>query len=151
MLLLSVARPKYSTWLICARSIDIDKARRKRTSRNNCFQTGSATFRFGSTYDPPVQREHLAALAIQKLEEVEILSIVSLSGGTIFLNLAAPLLINGVTRRGLQVVSDDPRYSTKAAIPALEKPAPEKNEAAAQSGAEKRAPASAGKTVAPAP
>ncbi len=72
-----------------------------------------------SQYDPPVEREHLAALSIERRDEVEVLCLVSLSGKTIFLNLAAPLLINAVTRRGLQVVSDDPRYSTRAEIPAL--------------------------------
>lgn len=75
---------------------------------------------FFPQYDPPVQREQLAALGTEDLENVEILSIVSLSGKTIFLNLAAPLVINAATRRGLQVVSDDPRYTTRAAIPSLE-------------------------------
>jgi flagellar assembly factor FliW len=75
---------------------------------------------FFPTYDPPLQREHLAALGIEKREEVEILSIVTLSGKAIFLNLAAPLLINVTTRRGMQVIGDDPRYSTRMAIPVLE-------------------------------
>lgn len=74
---------------------------------------------FFPNYDPPVDREHLGALEIQKKEEVELLSIVSLMGKDIFLNLSAPLLINASTRRGVQVVSDDPRYTTRAAIPAL--------------------------------
>ncbi|MFO0687165.1 MAG: flagellar assembly protein FliW [Myxococcota bacterium] len=75
---------------------------------------------FFPSYDPPVQREHVAALGIEKSEEVEILSIVTLSGKSIFLNLAAPLVINVTTRRGIQVVGEDPRYSTRMAIPALE-------------------------------
>lgn len=74
---------------------------------------------FFPNYDPPVGREHLAALGIAKREEVELLSIVTLSGKTIFMNLAAPLLINSVTRRGIQVVCDDPRFTTRAAIPQL--------------------------------
>ena len=75
---------------------------------------------FFPNYDPPVQREHVAALGIEKSEEVEILSIVTLSGKSIFLNLAAPLVINVTTRKGIQVVGEDPRYSTRMAIPALE-------------------------------
>ncbi len=75
---------------------------------------------FFPSYDPPVEREHLGALGIEKREEVEVLSIVTLSGKAIFLNLAAPLVINVTTRRGIQVVGDDPRYTTRAAIPALE-------------------------------
>ena len=80
----------------------------------------STPWSFFPTYDPPVQREHLATLGIEKLEEVEILSILSVSGGTIFFNLAAPLLINASTRRGMQVVADDPRYTTRVAIPSLD-------------------------------
>lgn len=75
---------------------------------------------FFPDYDPPVEREHLATLGIEKKEEVELLSIVTLSGKAIFLNLAAPLLINAATRRGLQVLNDDPRYATRAAIPQLQ-------------------------------
>lgn len=71
-------------------------------------------------YDPPVEREHLASLGIERRDDVELLCIVSLSGKEIFLNLAAPLLINAATRKGMQVVSDDPRYTTRAALPALE-------------------------------
>jgi len=74
---------------------------------------------FFPDYEPPVEREHLAALGIEKKEEVEMLSIVTLSGKAIYLNLAAPLLINATTRRGLQVVSDDSSFSTRAAIPQL--------------------------------
>lgn len=81
----------------------------------------SSPWSFFPTYEPPVAGEHLAALAIEKLEDVEILCILSVSEGTIFFNLAAPLLIHAGTRRGLQVVSDDSRYSTRVAIPALEK------------------------------
>ncbi|HPG27713.1 MAG TPA: flagellar assembly protein FliW [Myxococcota bacterium] len=75
---------------------------------------------FFPNYDPPVGREHLAALGIERREDVELVCIVTLAGKNIYLNLAAPLLINVVTRRGMQVVSDDPRYTTRAAIPALE-------------------------------
>ena len=74
---------------------------------------------FFPRYDPPVDREHLAALEIERRDDVEILCLVTLSGRQIFLNLAAPLLVNVATRRGLQVMSDDPRYTTRAAIPSL--------------------------------
>ncbi|MEZ4330198.1 MAG: flagellar assembly protein FliW [Myxococcota bacterium] len=80
----------------------------------------AAPWSFFPTYEPPIEREHFAALGIEKREEVEILSIVTLSGKSIFLNLSAPLLINATTRRGMQVVGEDPRYSTRAPIPALE-------------------------------
>jgi flagellar assembly factor FliW len=74
---------------------------------------------FFPTYDPPVAREHLAALGIEKREEVEILCLVTLDGKSIHLNLVAPLLINVSSRKGLQVIGDDPRYTTRAPIPPL--------------------------------
>ncbi|MGB0619666.1 MAG: flagellar assembly protein FliW [Myxococcota bacterium] len=75
---------------------------------------------FFPNYDPPVEREHLATLGIERRDEVELLCIVSLSGKEIFLNLAAPLVVNAANRKGMQVVSDDPRYTTRAPIPMLQ-------------------------------
>ena len=74
---------------------------------------------FFPQYDPPVEREHLAMLGIERRDDVELLCIVTLSNKEIFLNLAAPLLVNGATRKGTQVVSDDPRYTTRAPLPEL--------------------------------
>ena len=74
---------------------------------------------FFPSYDPPVSKAHLSGLGIEKREEVEILCLVTLDGKSIHLNLVAPLLINASTRRALQVVSDDRRYTTRAPIPAL--------------------------------
>ena len=82
----------------------------------------AAPWAFFPNYDPPVEREHLASLGIEKKEDVELLSIVTLSGKAIFLNLAAPLVINAKTKCGMQVVSDDPRFTTRAAIPSLKSP-----------------------------
>jgi flagellar assembly factor FliW len=75
---------------------------------------------FFPQYDPPIAREHLAALGIEKRDDVELLCMVTLSGKQIFLNLAAPLVINAANRRGMQAVSDDPRYTTRAPIPSLD-------------------------------
>ncbi len=74
---------------------------------------------FFPQYDPPVEREHFAMLGIERRDDVELLCIVTLSDKEIFLNLAAPLLINAANRRGTQVVSDDPRYTTRAPLPEL--------------------------------
>lgn len=75
---------------------------------------------FFPEYDAPVDREHLAALGIERRDEFELLCLVSLAGKDICLNLAAPLLVNATTRRGLQVLSDDGRYPTRAPLPPLE-------------------------------
>lgn len=92
---------------------------------------------FFPNYDPPVDRDHLATLSIEKKEEVELLSIVTLMGKEIYLNLAAPLLINASSRRGMQVVSDDPRYTTRAALPPLKEEA--KSQAASTEADSKQA------------
>ena len=98
---------------------------------------------FFPQYDPPVDREHLAMLGIEQREDVELLCLVSLAGKEIFLNLAAPLLINAANRRGTQVVSDDPRYTTRAPLPALRDQA--------ESGADSRDEASAAAPSSPPP
>ena len=100
----------------------------------------AAPWGFCPNYDPPLEREHLAALGIEKREEVELLSIVTLSGKSIFLNLAAPLVINVTTRRGIQVVGEDPRYTTRAAIPALDPTAAVSARASTQTAASTSAP-----------
>lgn len=75
---------------------------------------------FFPNYDPPIEREHLSILGIERREDVELLCTVSISGKEIFLNLAAPLLINAANRRGLQAVSEDTRYETREPLPALQ-------------------------------
>ncbi len=94
---------------------------------------------FFPQYDPPVEREHLGMLGIERRDDVELLCIVTLSGKEIFLNLAAPLLINAANRKGMQVVSDDPRYTTRAPLPELrsahQEEAPESAEPAQAAGA----------------
>ncbi len=82
---------------------------------------------FFPNYDPPVAMEHLTALEIEKREEAEILCLVTLDGTAIHLNLLAPLLINVSTRKALQVVTDDRRYSTRMRIPRLEDRRPEES------------------------
>ncbi len=107
---------------------------------------------FFPKYDPPVDRDHLAALSIEKKEEVEILNIVSLMGKEIFLNLSAPLLINASTRRGVQVVSDDPRYTTRASLPPLKEEGPKSQSTlVSEDSAKTEAAPAIAKTSSPAP
>lgn len=80
---------------------------------------------FFPSYDPPVAMEHLAALEIEKREEAEVLCLVTLDSTAIHLNLLAPLLINVSTRRALQIVAEDRRYSTRMRIPRLDERRPE--------------------------
>ena len=101
----------------------------------------ASPWQFFPQYDPPIEREHLAALGIERRDDVEMLCMVTLSGKQIHLNLAAPLLVNAVNRKGMQVVSDDPRYTTRAAIPMLtDEPVAQRVDAAPDSGSSPNAP-----------
>jgi flagellar assembly factor FliW len=82
---------------------------------------------FFPDYDPPVEREHLAALEIEKRDDVELFCLVTLTDKQIHLNLAAPLMVNAATRRGLQVLSDQTRYASRTPIPAVMPTAPAEN------------------------
>jgi flagellar assembly factor FliW len=75
---------------------------------------------FFPDYDPPVEREHLAALSIEKREEVELFCLVTLVEKQVHLNLAAPLMVNAATRKGLQVLGDETQYETRTPIPTVE-------------------------------
>ncbi len=71
-------------------------------------------------YDPGVSPRHLAGLEIEDAGDLEIVVLASFQGRNVTLNMSAPLLINRGSRRAAQVILDDPRYSTREEVPALE-------------------------------
>lgn len=71
-------------------------------------------------YDPAVAPKHLKGLEIEDPSHLEIVVIATFQGRKMSLNLSAPLLINRDSRRAAQVILDDPRYSTREEVPALE-------------------------------
>ncbi len=72
---------------------------------------------FVPDYDPPVPGRALRGLGAASLEELEVLAIAAFEGGRIFLNLAAPLLVNPKSRSGLQVILEGDAWSTRQPIP----------------------------------
>jgi flagellar assembly factor FliW len=74
---------------------------------------------FFPDYDPPVDVRTLKQLGVTASEELEVIAIAILESGRVRLNLAAPLLINTRARRGLQLVPERTRYSTREDLPAL--------------------------------
>lgn len=71
-------------------------------------------------YDPAVAPRHLKGLDIADSDHLEIVVFASFHGPKVTLNLSAPILINRDARRAAQVILDDPRYSTREEIPALD-------------------------------
>lgn len=72
---------------------------------------------FVPDYDPPVPGRALRGLEAESLEELEVLAIAAFEGDRIFLNLAAPLLVNPKSRCALQVILDGDAWSTRQPIP----------------------------------
>lgn len=71
-------------------------------------------------YDPAVSPRHLKGLDITDPEHLEIVVMATFQGRKVSLNLSAPVLINRDSRRAAQVILEDPRYSTREEVPALE-------------------------------
>ncbi len=96
-------------------------------------------------YDPPLERHHLKAVGVETPSDLEILVIANPGRGGVTLNLAAPLLLNPRTRRGVQVILDRGEYDTREPVaepmPAEETSAREgqaaRSEPAAQTTGEK--------------
>jgi len=76
------------------------------------------TFEIIEEYAFDVQDEEIAALSIQKPEELMVLTVVVLTEdlAQMTANLVAPVLINMRTGQGCQVLLDQPQYSTKTPI-----------------------------------
>ncbi len=72
---------------------------------------------FVPDYDPAVPERALRGLDAQSLDELEVLAIAAFEGDRIFLNLAAPLLVNPKSRSALQVILDGDTWSTRQPIP----------------------------------
>ncbi|MCH7866266.1 MAG: flagellar assembly protein FliW [Myxococcales bacterium] len=71
-------------------------------------------------YDPAIATRHLKGLDISNSDHLEIVVFASFYGSKVSLNLSAPIVINRDARRAAQVILDDPRYSTREEIPALD-------------------------------
>ena len=71
-------------------------------------------------YDPSVSPRHLKGLEIKDPNHLETVVMANFQGRKLTLNLSAPLLINRESRRGTQIILDDPRYSTRQEIPVFD-------------------------------
>ena len=72
---------------------------------------------FFADYDPPVEPSQLQSLGVEAPEDLDFLVIVTLQDGQPTLNLAAPVVLNARTRKGVQVVLDRGGYSARQPLP----------------------------------
>lgn len=71
---------------------------------------------FFPDYAPEIAPRELQALGAKALEDVEIVSIVTVGRDSLALNLAGPIVINPHTRLGLQAILETHEYSTAATV-----------------------------------
>lgn len=75
-------------------------------------------WRFVPDYDPEIAPRWLRALGADDVAALEIVSLATVSGGAVTLNLAAPILIHPPTRRGMQVILEGEWPLRAPALPA---------------------------------
>ena len=75
-------------------------------------------------YDPKMRRRDLESLEFEDSDELQILVSANVQRDTVYLNLAAPLVINLRTRKGIQAILDSDTYSAREAFPNV-RPEPE--------------------------
>lgn len=68
-------------------------------------------------YKPQLKRRDLENLEFEETDELQILAISNVQKDHIHLNLAAPLVINLRTRKGIQAILDGEHYSAREAFP----------------------------------
>jgi flagellar assembly factor FliW len=92
-------------WLVC-----VDGARLRFAIINPLM--------FRPDYTPPMTKEHLDELAIEKPEEILLYSIVTIAENPAqsTANLIGPVVINKKKRIGKQIIFDDDRYGTQEPI-----------------------------------
>jgi flagellar assembly factor FliW len=78
---------------------------------------------FFPDYRPVLEPGHLRALDAEPADELEWLVIGRIAEGSVSLNLAAPLVINPRSRRGLQAILEPGRFSIREPLPLPAAPA----------------------------
>ena len=72
---------------------------------------------FFPDYDPKLSQDDLEAIGAKAHADAVLLAIANVRGPIPALNLAAPVLLNRESRRAIQVLLPDERYSTRQPLP----------------------------------
>src|SRR5262245_55192749 len=73
-------------------------------------------------YEVPIRREQLEHLGMERLEDAQVYVIVNKYGRALTANLQGPLVVNAISRRGMQVVLAEKRWTTRHEIVQLTAP-----------------------------
>lgn len=76
----------------------------------------ASPWRFRPDYAPAIPAQALRALGARDAGELELLALVTVAADGVTLNLAAPIAIHPGTRRGAQVILEEPGYPTRARV-----------------------------------
>jgi flagellar assembly factor FliW len=76
---------------------------------------------FMPDYNVPVKAEEFGMIDLQKIEDAQVFIIVNKVDQTLTGNLQGPLVINAITRQGLQLVLSEKKYSTRHSLVNLER------------------------------
>lgn len=80
---------------------------------------------FFPDYEPSLEPAHLSAVGASDDSSLDLLVIADVSGGTVHLNLAAPVLVNGTSRRAAQVILESGGHSIRQPVVPEKPPAPD--------------------------
>lgn len=80
-------------------------------------------------YEPELPARALRALDAESADDLQLVAIAVFTPEGVSLNLAAPLLVNPRTRRGLQVILESGDWPTRAPVALVQPPSPPAAEA----------------------
>ena len=73
-------------------------------------------------YEVPIRREQMEHLSLESLDDAQVYAIVNKYGLSLTANLQGPLIVNSISRRGVQVVLAEKRWTTRHEIVQLAPP-----------------------------
>ena len=72
-------------------------------------------------YEVPIRKEQMQQLGLESLDDAQIFVILNKYDHSLTANLQGPLVVNGSSRRGMQVVLAEKRWTTRHEIVQLER------------------------------
>lgn len=76
----------------------------------------ASPWRFRPDYAPAIPAQTLRALGAGGADELEVLALATVAADGVTLNLAAPIVIHPGTRRGAQVILEEPGHPTRVRV-----------------------------------
>ena len=74
-------------------------------------------------YSLKIDKSIYNLLALESEDDLVIFVMLRVEGGRVTANLQGPLVLNSITKRGVQIVNEDPRFSCRTPLKSLNAPA----------------------------